>query len=97
MGNIDCLKWDATAGIRCGIAEHIVAVETVCLGWTPRMYDTDMPLRYIETKTSIHRKPAITGDDFVVEFAIARSSTTFFCNYACYRTTFAIFFNDLYG
>ena len=31
------------------------------------MYDCDMPLRHIETKTSIHRKPALTGDDTFVE------------------------------
>ena len=64
---LECLKWDAIVGIRGGIAKYIAAVETVCLGWTPRMYDSDMPLRHIEAKTSIHRKPATTADDTFVE------------------------------
>ena len=64
---LECLKWDATAGIRRGIAKYIAAVETVCPGWTFRMYDCDMLLRHIETKTSIHRKPAIMICDTFVE------------------------------
>ena len=32
---LQCLTWDATAGIRRGIAKYIAAVESVCPGWTP--------------------------------------------------------------
>ena len=64
---IECLKWDAIAGIRRGIAKYIAAVEIVCPGWTPLMYHSDVPLRHIETKNSIHRKPAITDSDTFVE------------------------------
>ena len=64
---LECLKWDATAGIRRGIAKYVAAVEIVCRGWTPHMYDSDMPLRHMETKIRIHRKHAIMDCDTPVE------------------------------
>ena len=54
---LQCLKWDATAGIRRGIAKYVAAVETICPGFTPRIYDAAVPLKHIETRTSIHRIP----------------------------------------
>ena len=59
---LQCLTWDATAGIRRGIAKYIAAVESVCPGWTPRIYDSHVPLRHIDTKTSIHRRPEVLHD-----------------------------------
>ena len=62
---LECLKWDATAGIRRGIAKYVAAVETVCPGWTPRMYPANVPRRHIETKTSVHRAPTKTDGDMI--------------------------------
>ena len=56
---LQCLEWNACAGIRRGIAKYIAAVETVCPGWTPKIYDAYTPLRHVETRTSIHRTPAV--------------------------------------
>ena len=64
---LECLKWDATAGIRRGIAKYIAAVETVCPGWTPLMYHSDVPFRHIETNNSIHRKPVVMDCDNCIE------------------------------
>ena len=59
---MQCLEWNACAGIRRGIAKYIAAVETVCPGWTPRIYDAHAPLRHVETRTSIHRRPELKRD-----------------------------------
>ena len=62
---MQCLKWDACAGIRRGIAKYIAAVETACPGWTPKMYHRHTPLQHVETKNSIHRAPAIGSKNII--------------------------------
>ena len=59
---LQCLEWNACAGIRRGIAKYVAAVESVCPGWTPEIYNAYTPLRHIETKNSIHRRPQITKE-----------------------------------
>ena len=59
---LQCLEWDARAGIRRGIAKYVAAVESVCPGWTPEIYNAYTPFKHIETKVSIHRRPEITKD-----------------------------------
>ena len=51
--------------MRRGIAKYIVVVEIVCLGWTPKVYDANVPLKQIEKNNSIHRVPLKTVGDFI--------------------------------
>ena len=62
---LECLKWDATAGIRRGIAKYIAAVEIVCPGWTPKMYNTYVPLKHQETTKSIRQRPLANNCEII--------------------------------
>lgn len=43
-------------------AKYIAAVESVCPGWTPRIYDSHVTLRPVDTKTFIQHRPAVLKD-----------------------------------